>query len=555
MPNNLRAVQVAQLSTHFDVLVIGGGITGAGVALDAVTRGYRVGLIEQADFAGGTSSRSTKLIHGGIRYLARGQFHLVRDALRERSHLLRLAPHLVRPQAFLIPLYASLHYPLGVRLPTFLLPLAPLGVRVGMWAYDRFARSPEFNHRVLALEEVAQLAPTVVTRNLRGAYLYYDAVTDDVRLTLAVLHTARQHGAVTVNYVRAVEIRHEGGSVRGVRAEDRLTGRLYEIQARHVINATGVWAERTAGLDGDPPFQIRPSKGVHLVLKRDVLRSETAVVIPETDDRRVAFLIPWRGRVILGTTDDAYNGPLESPITEATDIAYLLTHANRYLQRPLATADLVGVFAGLRPLIASQETTVAQLSREYAVIVAPSGLVSVIGGKLTSFRKMAEDTVNVIVQQDGLARSSRTMSLSLVGHERLALARDRLGQSLLNPGQQRYLLENYGSASISVAELAQSATELASPLHDDLPILGAEVVYACRAEMATTLVDWMFGRSRLSLLAEDGGMKAIDRVAKLMEAERGWDSAERMRQHEIWEATLDRERAGLRRARTEMTLG
>ena len=545
-----REVHLAHLSSPLDILVIGGGITGAGIALDAATRGYRVGLIDQADFAGGTSSRSTKLIHGGIRYLAKGQIRLVREALQERTRLLRLAPYLVQPQPFLIPLYTDLHRPLGVPLPSLLRPLAPWGVRMGLWAYDRLAGDPGMHHRALSVQEVARQAPALVTRGLRAAYLYHDARTDDVRLTLAVLATARRFGATTVNYARAVALVRDGRRVSGLRIEDRLTGHTHEVRARHVVNASGIWAEQTAALDGLPPFHIRHSKGVHLVLRRlDLLSSEMAVVIPETDDGRLAFLVPWAGRMILGTTDDPYEGPLDAPAAVADEVTYLLDHANRYLQQALTRDDIVGIFAGIRSLIAGRDSRLSDLLREHAVVVSPSGLVSIIGGKLTSYRQMAEDTVDVIIQRDGLLHRSRTASLPLASTEGLDAARERLAGSDLTPEQRRHLLETYGGAAIQVLEIGNTRPDLLAPLVSDVPVIAAEVLYACRMEMAMTLVDWMFLRSRLSVLSEDGGRSGADRVVDLMAGELGWNTAERTRHRDAWEAAIDLARAAIRQAR------
>ena len=540
-----RDEQLASLGRPLDVLVIGGGITGAGVALDAVTRGYRVGLVEQADFASGTSSRSTKLIHGGIRYLARGELKLVGEALRERARLLRLAPHLVRPQPFLIPLYEGLTRPLGVAVAASLRPAVPWGVRAALWAYDRLAQMPTMRHRRLTVEDAVSLVPALSTTGLRAAFLFYDARTDDVRLTLGVLALARRFGAATANYAQVRSLAYAQNRVSGARVEDRLTSRTLDVRARHVVNATGVWAERVAAMDGAPPFRIRPSKGAHLVLRGQVLPSETAVVIPQTDDGRLAFLVPWSGRVILGTTDDRYDGGLDTAAASEADVTFLLRQANRVLRQQIDVSDVLGIYAGLRPLVEGGGSS-GDLPREHAVVESAGGLVSIVGGKLTSYRKMAEDTVDMLAQRDGGHRPCRTRTLPLASAEDLGAAQQALARSGLSNGVQQHLLAAYGPAATEVAAIAGGDPAGRAPLAEDLPVLAAEVVYACRHEMALTLADMMFLRTRLSILCEDGGAGAVSRVADLMAGALGWDRAEVLRQRDAWAAMVDRERTALR---------
>jgi glycerol-3-phosphate dehydrogenase len=561
-----RQDHLAALATGVDVLVIGGGITGAGVALDAATRGYRVGLVEQADFAGGTSSRSTKLVHGGLRYLARAEVCLVAEALRERDLLVRLAPHLVRPQPFVLPLYDTLSRPLGVSVAAPLRRWMPAAVEAVLWGYDRLTRAGPWRHRRLAPSDAAALVPALRTDGLRAAFVLYDAATDDVRLTQAVLATARRWGAATVNYARAVALVVEGGRVVGAEVEDRLTGRRAVVRARHVVNAAGVWAQDVAALAGPPAFHLRPSKGVHLVLRREVLGraalpgegrghppgpprppglrdGEMALILPETEDGRIAFLVPWAGRVLLGTTDDPYTGPLDRPAASASEVAFLLRHARRFLAR-VDDSHVVGVFAGLRPLLEAGRGRVADLSRRHAVVESPRGLVSIVGGKLTTYRQMAEQTVDLLVRRDGGRRRCRTRSLPLAGADGLSAAAQVLAHSSLSADQRRHLLQAYGGAAPDVLALAADPA-LARPLAEGVPVLAAEVVYACREEMAVTLEDMMFLRTELSILADDAGRSAVARVADLMAAELGWSVTERHRQQEAWEARLERERQAL----------
>jgi glycerol-3-phosphate dehydrogenase len=536
-----RGAQLGTLRAGVDLVVIGGGITGAGVTLEAAARGLRVALLEQGDFAGGTSSRSTKLVHGGIRYLAQGHIGLVRETLRQRGELLRAAPDLVRPLPFVIPLYRGLRRPLGLRVPSMFRPMSPLGVKAGLWLYDRLAAAPSLRHRTLSTAEATLRVPDLRTDGLQTTFLYYDAQTDDVRLTHAVLATARGLGAVTLNYSRVEGFLHDGWRIAGARFEDRLIGRRHEVRARHVVNAAGVWAEGVAAMDAPPEFRITPGKGIHLVLRPGAVSLDAALVIPETDDGRLAFLVPWiGGRIVLGTTDAGYAGPLEAPTAQPGEIAYLLDHANRYLLRRLTLADVVGVFAGLRPLIASREGSSAVLSREHAVVESPGGLVSVIGGKLTSFRQMARDAV------DRLGVSTRGTGYQISAKRVPGTAMEANSAPRLMPNDQwGYLFHHYGGAVFEVIALAADQPEILRPLVDGLPVCAAEVIYACRAEMAVSLADVMLLRTRLSVLCADGGRDAVDRVEAVMARELGWDHAERRRQRDRWEVAVGQERAAL----------
>jgi glycerol-3-phosphate dehydrogenase len=529
------------LAGGVDVLVIGGGITGAGVALDAATRGYRVGLVERADFAGGTSSRSTRLVHGGIRYLPQGHVGLVRDALVERGRLLRLAPHLVRPLAFVVPLYAGARRPLGVRLPAIARPFAPLGVRLGLAVYDLFARAPQLRHRRLSRDELRRLAPGLRTEGLRMALRYYDARTDDVRLTHAVLATARAHGAITVNYAEVTALLRQNGRIRGAAVLDRLSGRTVEVPARAVVNATGIWAERIAALDAPPAFRIRHSKGVHLVVRPEAIEATDAIVIPETDDGRLAFIVPWAGRFVLGTTDEPYDGDLTAPVATAADVAYLLEHANRYLVRPLGPEDITATYAGVRPLIGAAAGSTAALARDHVVVTSPGGLVTVTGGKLTTYRKMAEDAVDVVAARLGGARPCRTAALPLAGAEGLDEAQAALEAVGLSAAQRAHLLETYGGLARELAALLRADPSLAAPLAPGLPHVAAEVVYACRAEQAVGLADCLYLRTRLAVLDTRAADVAAPGVARLLARELHWDDAEVTRQLEGYRALRHRE--------------
>ncbi|MFN3285102.1 MAG: glycerol-3-phosphate dehydrogenase/oxidase [bacterium] len=533
MPSPSRQEVLETLSRGVDVLVVGGGITGAGVALDAASRGYRVGLVERRDFASGTSSRSTRLVHGGIRYLPQGHLGLVREALRERQLLLRLAPHLVRPLGFLIPLYRGTRRPLGMRLPRWLAPLAPVGVGVGLWAYDLFSRDPRLRHRRLSAQEVHDLVPDLRPEGLRAAFLYWDGQTDDVRLTHAVLSTARALGACTVNYVEVVGFERTDGRIRAAGVVDRLTGRTAEVPVRWVVNATGIWAERVAALAGQSPVRIRHSKGVHLVLRPHAVRASAALVIPETDDGRLAFLVPWEGRLVLGTTDEPYEADLDEPPVTRADADYLLDHANRYLRARLRAEDVTAVYAGIRPLVSRPGVSTAALSRDHVVVASESGLVTVTGGKLTTYRRMAEDTVNAIARMEGRTRSCRTHSLPLAGAEGLEEARAELARSPLEPDQTEHLLAAYGGSAREVLAVLQESPHLSVRLVPGLPHLAAEVVYACRRQYAVTLADCLYLHTRLAALDAAAADVAAPQVAELMAQELGWtpDEVDRQLRH------------------------
>ncbi|HEX5547196.1 MAG TPA: glycerol-3-phosphate dehydrogenase/oxidase, partial [Ktedonobacterales bacterium] len=373
-----------------DVLVIGGGITGAGVALDAAARGYRVGLVERGDFASGTSSWSTKLVHGGIRYLPEFDIALVREALIERGRLLRNAPHLVQPLAFVLPLYDISRHPVG-------LPIAPpfgLGLGfildAGLWVYDVLAGKENVGeHRRLSREQTIERAASLVPDGIKTGYIYYDARTDDTRLTMTVLRTAVAHGAQIANYVEATHFAHEGARITGVWVRDTLTPATDEwlIRARHIVNATGVWAEQTERLAGEAPgLHIAPSKGVHLVFERATLGiDEEAIVLPETEDGRIIFIVPWQSRALVGTTDTPVRD-IERPVATDGDVNYLLHHLNRYLRRKVTRDNILTSFAGNRPLLRVRRgaSKLARLSRSHEVVESDAGLISVSGGKMTT---------------------------------------------------------------------------------------------------------------------------------------------------------------------------
>src|SRR5256714_2555082 len=406
-------------SEHFDVLVIGGGVTGAGVALDAVARGYKVALVEKVDFASGTSSKSTKLVHGGIRYLPNFDFALVHEALVERGLLLQNAPFLVSPVAFVLPLYEGDRHPVGMPFTT------PKGIglgqllNMGLWMYDGLAgRHNVKRHRHLKRAGVMKLAPALVTEGLKDGYMYYDAQTNDARLTMALIRTAAQYGATITNYTEVTSFIVEQGKICGAHIHDTLGDQELTVRARHIVNATGVFSEQVEALTGtEPQVSIEPSKGVHLVLSREDLElGDYAIVLPETEDKRILFIVPWGSRAIFGTTDTG-SGDLDHPAATPVDIAYLLKYLNRYLSVRLTEADIISTYAGYRPLVSSRTSkhSTAKLSRTHAVLESSSGLVTIVGGKLTTYRRMAQDTVDVLNRRDGTRVLHPTQSLPLQG--------------------------------------------------------------------------------------------------------------------------------------------
>ena len=524
-----RACRARLGAGPFDVLVIGGGITGAGVALDAAARGLSVALVEQGDFAGGTSSRSTKLVHGGLRYLPLGDLRQVREDLVERERLLRNAPHLVRPLPFVLPLYADARRPLGIGLPRVLRGAAPAGVSAGLWAYDLLAgRLSNRPHRTLSRDAARSLLPTMRLDGLRRAYLYYDAETDDARLVIAVLRAAQARGAVLLNHARAVELIQRGGRIAGARVVDVPSGEGLTVSARTTVNATGVWAEEVAALAGPPRFHLRRAKGAHLVLRADRLRlGRAALVLPETDDGRVAFVVPWQGAALLGTTDTEWTGPPEAdPAAGPADMSYLLEHAARFLTVPLTGADVLTAYAGLRPLAAAAGGgSTARLSRRHEIYAGPDGLVTIVGGKLTTYRRMAEDTVNHVLGRPG-GTPSPTRDLALDGADGFMRAipplRARARRDGVSDRTLRHLLRAYGTWTARVLELIEASPALRTLIAAGHPHIAAEVVLAARDEMAVSVADVLLRRIRLGHLLPDQGRDAVSTVAALMRDALGW---------------------------------
>jgi len=536
-------------SERFDVLVIGGGVTGAGVALDAVARGYKVALVEKGDFASGTSSKATKLVHGGIRYLSNFDFALVHEALTERGLLLQNAPYLVQPLAFVLPLYKGDRHPVGMPITT------PGGIglsfflRCGLVLYDLLAgRRNVHRHRHLSYKDVLKLAPALMTTGLKEGYVYYDAQTNDVRLTMALIRTAAHFGAIITNYTEVTSFVMEQGKVRGARVLDRLTDQELVVQARHIVNATGIFSEQVEGLTGnESQVKIQPSKGVHLVFSReDVKMGNDAIVLPETDDQRILFLVPWESRVLFGTTDTG-SGDLDHPMATQDDIAYLLKHLNRYLSVSLTEENIVSTFAGYRPLVSSRSAkqSTAKLSRTHVVLQDPSGLVSIFGGKLTTYRRMAQDAVDVLSRRDGSKPVHPTQNIPLFGSAGWpSIRRDLVARATtLGLDEQiiSHLGKSYGTEAMTLLNLVEEDSELGKRLIDDLPYIRAEVVYACRQEMAMVPYDVLARRTSITLLDYQRGLGVLDDVVALMAKEHQWSDEQQQSLSNAYRRVVDKQ--------------
>jgi glycerol-3-phosphate dehydrogenase len=527
-----RQQALARLADEeFDVLVIGGGITGAGVALDAAARGLRTALVERDDFASGTSSKSSKLVHGGLRYLQQKEYFLVYENLRERQRLLQNAPHLVKVLPFLIPIFGRG----GVVNKT-----VAKAYRTALWLYDvtgglRIGK----RHKRLTIDEAIEHMPTLNRDALAAAFLYYDAQADDARLTLTIIRTAvLDHDAVALNYAPVVALSKDNdGKATGARLADGT-----EIRARIVVNATGVWADQVRTLDeGTDPDTIRPAKGIHISVPWSKVRNDIAAVVPVPKDRRSIFVVPWGDRVYLGTTDTDYDGPIDDPQCTQDDVDYVINALNLFVTEPVSTADVLGTWAGLRPLIkrAGSERT-ADLSRRHSVTTSDSGVITVTGGKLTTYRQMAEDTVDVVVKhlgRRGVPKHSLTKHLKLRG----AAALD--GDLGLDTEVAEHLRSRFGSEARVIAAMLEADPELARPLVPSLPYLRAEAVYAARYEMVHTLDDVLSRRTRALLLARDATAAAAGDVANLLASELRWTPAETERNVASFRDAVERSRA------------
>ncbi|MGN6687191.1 MAG: glycerol-3-phosphate dehydrogenase/oxidase [Actinomycetales bacterium] len=532
------ALEAMSDGTELDVLVVGGGVVGAGSALDAATRGLRVGLVEARDWASGTSSRSSKLVHGGLRYLEMLDFGLVREALKERGLILgKLAPHLVRPVPFL--------YPLEHRVWE-----RPY-VGSGVFLYDAMAATSGNSlgmphHRHYTRRGALKLAPSLKPDSLVGAVRYYDAQVDDARHTMEIIRTAASYGALVANRTKVVGFLREGERVTGATIRDTETGQERTVRAKVIINATGVWTDDTQALIGERgQFHVRASKGIHLVVPRDRIRSSTGLIL--RTEKSVLFVIPWGRHWIIGTTDTDWNLDKAHPAATAADIDYLLEHVNKVLETPLTREDVEGVYAGLRPLLAGESESTSKLSREHAVASPAPGLVVVAGGKYTTYRVMAKDAVDAAVHALGTTVGPCvTEQIPLVGAtgwRALWNQRHQLAKSSgLHVARIEHLLGRYGALTTELLDLVKERPELAEPLPNADDYLQAEALYAARAEGARHLDDVLARRTRISIEAWDRGVAAAPVAAKLMGEVLGWDKATVQKETDHYVARVNAER-------------
>lgn len=480
-----------------DVLIVGGGATGLGLAVDAATRGYRTALVEAGDFAQATSSRATKLVHGGVRYLANGQVHLVYEALRERKIMLQNAPHLVHPLPFVTPAYKWFELPY---------------YGAGLLAYDVLSGKSSLGPtRILSANETRQRVPGIAVRGLKGSVLYHDGQFDDARLALALARTAEDHGAIVLNYVRCTAFNKTSGQVGGklssVQLEDVETGRSFEVHAGTVINATGIFVDELRSLDQPAsPHMLSVSRGTHVVVPSEVLGQNNAIMVPKTADGRIIFAIPWLGRVVIGTTDLPASTVTVEPGHDRSEIDFLLETINPYLARPVEKSDILSVFSGLRPLVQGGQVKSSKLSREHTIEVSESGLITVAGGKWTTYRRMAEDTLATAIQRGMLPdRPCVTRAVRLHGA----------------PAQpsSNGALARYGTDASEITALWESDPQMRTPIDPALPFTKAEVVFAARCEMARTVEDVLSRRTRALLLDAKVAERAAPGVATLLASE------------------------------------
>ncbi|MDO6433892.1 glycerol-3-phosphate dehydrogenase/oxidase [Flavitalea sp. BT771] len=487
----------------WDVCIIGGGATGLGVAVDAASRGFSTLLLEQYDFAKGTSSRSTKLVHGGVRYLQQGNIKLVMEALQERGILRRNAPHLVKDQSFIVPNYKWWEG-----------PYYGLGLKVYDWMSGRLGLGPS---RLLSREETLELAPTLDAEGLRGGVLYHDGQFDDARLAISLAMTAASQGGVLLNYCEVSGLVKAGEKVTGVAVYDKISGTPFSVNAKVVINATGIFTDTVLQMDepGSEPI-MAPSQGVHIVLDKHFLPGEAAILVPHTDDGRVLFAVPWHDKIIIGTTDTPVQEVTAEPRALPQEIDFILQQISRYLTKPPSRADIRSVFAGLRPLVKRSGRRTAELSRDHLISVSASGLITVTGGKWTTYRRMAEDTVNTAVARAGLPeRPCRTAELMIHG-----------GGEAFAGGRELDFhapLYYYGSDMPSIQSLAAADTSLGQLLHTRLPYIKAEIIWAAREELCMTVEDALSRRTRALLLDAAAAVECAPLVAELLARELGRD--------------------------------
>ncbi|MGA1416244.1 MAG: glycerol-3-phosphate dehydrogenase/oxidase [Candidatus Nanopelagicaceae bacterium] len=537
--NQQREEDLASLKTEvFDLLVIGGGVTGAGVALDGASRGLKVALIEAGDLASGTSSRSSKLIHGGLRYLEQYDFKLVKEALREREMMVTtLAPHLVKPVSFLFPLTEKF------RERTY--------VGAGLALYDLlrgFKRALPW-HKHLDQKRVAKVAPSLRADIITGGIQYFDAQVDDARHTMMIARTAKRYGARIATYTEATELIRDGKRVVGVKVKPQ-GGRAFAVKTKVTVLAGGVWTSPLYEKFGlKPGYEVRMSKGAHIVVPGDAISSESGIIIKTP--LSVLFIIPWFGKWIVGTTDTEYRDDPGTPVASKSDVDYILAQANRVLTPRLRRSDVIGVYAGLRPLISSApDSPTTKLSREHIVDRPAPGFVSIAGGKYTTYRVMAEDAVDVAsAELRRIVPESSTAQLPLLGADgyfaltnKVSLLASEYG---LSEQAIRHLLDRYGSEIVTLLELTRKKPELKSKINPNLEYLKVEAVYAVEFEGARNLIDIIDRRTRISFESDDHGLGVAKDIAEILAKHLGWSGTEKKKQIEEFKNHVKAERAAL----------
>jgi glycerol-3-phosphate dehydrogenase len=498
--NRQKNLDILREDRIWDILIIGGGATGLGIAVDAVTRGYTVALVEKDDFSKGTSSRSTKLVHGGVRYLAQGNIKLVREALKERGILLKNAPHVTRKQSFIVPVYTwweKFFY----------------GVGLGM--YDLLAGRLQIGRvRMMSRKSVLRQMPSMREKGLKGGVEYFDGQFDDARLAINLAQTADEYGGCLVNYVEVEELIIENKKIRGAMVYDHLSKEVFTIHARAVINATGVFADAVISMDNaEAQPLVTPSQGVHLVIDQKFFPGTSALMIPKTDDDRVLFAVPWHDKVVLGTTDTPVDEVRDEPLPLDEEINFIISHFSRYTSSSITRHDVLSVFAGLRPLVKTTgSTTTALISRDHTIVVSTTGLVTIIGGKWTTYRKMAMDAVQNAVFVGKLGkRGCVTENLRIHGW--------------VDSVNENDPLHIYGSDAAAIRTLMEKEPVLKEVLHPSYQFSAAEVVWAVRKEMAVTVEDVLARRIRLLFLDAAAAVDIAPRVAEIMALEMGLDQA------------------------------
>ncbi|MFN8631399.1 MAG: glycerol-3-phosphate dehydrogenase/oxidase [Chloroflexota bacterium] len=534
-PLAARGADLEQLGREtWDVLIVGGGIVGTGALLDAASRGLRAALIEQDDVAVGTSSRSSRLIHGGLRYLEQFHVGLVREALHERARLLELAPHLVRLERFLFPLYGT---PVVTR--SFF--------QSGMVLYDLLGSAKRGGrHHHLSVDGALELAPNLRREGLQGAMLYADGMEDDARFTLAVLRTAQREGGLAVTRVKAVKALRDGDRVAGATVRDELTGTEFDVRAAMVLDATGVWGSKPDRPfdSGKATFNVLPSRGSHILVERDRIPVKTGVTIRVPG--KVAFMVPWPRHWVIGTTDDPFTGPVDRPSASSPEIDKILAAVNSAFDVSLTRDDIVGTYAGLRPLIApSGASSTVKVSREHKVAVEDRGLVRISGGKYTTYRLMARDAIDAVLGDDAKERPSATAEMPLVGGavpraELDALAQKLAGEAGLDADRALSLVDRHGTEATAVLALGRER-DLVRPLVAGHPYIEAEVAWAAEHEIAMSLDDILARRLRLAMTLRDRGEAIAPRVASIAGEVLGWDADRQAREVAAYVAGAHRE--------------